>query len=164
MLNRTTRSFGAARPLSSKMRAAATAAPPSGHASIPSSPDSSPAPSSNWSSVTLTAAPPVSRSARNISAPPSGPGTRSPDATVHGSGTHDKTGHHCLPNDPNGKLDIPHHAGYWLHGEDGRLTKAIRHVCWDGCMFPNAMLETQSTWNEILDVMLKVRAAHGWEA
>jgi hypothetical protein len=31
-------------------------------------------------------------------------------------------------------------------------------------MFPNAMLETQDTWNEILDVMLKVRAAHGWKA
>jgi len=51
------------------------------------------------------------------------------DATVHGSGTHDKTGHHCLPNDPNGKLSISHHAGYWLHGEDGRLTKAFRHIC-----------------------------------
>ena len=40
------------------------------------------------------------------------------DATVHGSGTHDKTGHHCLPNDPNGKLTIAHHAGYWLHGDE----------------------------------------------
>ena len=28
------------------------------------------------------------------------------DATVHGSGSHDKTGRHCLANDPNGKLDI----------------------------------------------------------
>ena len=28
------------------------------------------------------------------------------DATVKGSGSHDKTGRHCLPNDPNGKLDI----------------------------------------------------------
>ena len=28
------------------------------------------------------------------------------DATVYGSGTHDKTGRHCLPLDPNGKLDI----------------------------------------------------------
>ena len=28
------------------------------------------------------------------------------DATVKGSGSHDKTGHHCLPYDPNGKLDI----------------------------------------------------------
>jgi sugar phosphate isomerase/epimerase len=26
------------------------------------------------------------------------------DGTVKGSGTHDKTGHHCLPNDPDGKL------------------------------------------------------------
>ena len=58
----------------------------------------------------------------------------------NGSGTHDKTGHHCLPNDPNGKLDIAHHAGYWLHGDDGKLTKAIRHICWDGCMFPNAVM------------------------
>jgi hypothetical protein len=29
-------------------------------------------------------------------------------------------------------------------------------------MFPNAMLEDQSTWNTILAAMLKVRAAHGW--
>ncbi len=28
------------------------------------------------------------------------------DATVKGSGTHDKTGRHCLPDDPNGKLKI----------------------------------------------------------
>ena len=30
------------------------------------------------------------------------------DATVYGSGSHDNTGRHCLANDPNGKLDIPH--------------------------------------------------------
>jgi sugar phosphate isomerase/epimerase len=84
------------------------------------------------------------------------------DATVHGSGTHDKTGHHCLPNDPNGKLTIAHHAGYWLHGEDGRLTKAIRHICWDGCMFPNAVMMQQETWNDILRAMIAVRDAHGW--
>jgi hypothetical protein len=29
-------------------------------------------------------------------------------------------------------------------------------------MFPNAMLENQQTWNTILDVMIKVRGAHGW--
>src|SRR5687768_15234962 len=28
------------------------------------------------------------------------------DATVKGSGSHDKTGRHCLPDDPNGKLDV----------------------------------------------------------
>ena len=84
------------------------------------------------------------------------------DATVHGSGTHDKTGHHCLPNDPNGKLTIPHHAGYWLHGSDGRLTKALRHICWDGCMFPNDVMMRQETWNDILRAMIAVRDAHGW--
>jgi sugar phosphate isomerase/epimerase len=84
------------------------------------------------------------------------------DATVHGSGTHDKTGHHCLPNDPNGKLTITHHAGYWLHGEDGLLTKTIRHICWDGCMFPNAVMMKPETWNDILRAMIAVRDAHGW--
>ena len=84
------------------------------------------------------------------------------DGTVKGSGTHDKTGHHCLPNDPNGKLRITHHAGYWLHGEDGRLTKAFRHICWDGCMFPNEVMMKQQTWNDILSAMISVRDAHGW--
>ena len=62
------------------------------------------------------------------------------DATVFGSGTHDHTGRHCLATDPNGKLDIPHHAGFWLRDENGKLTKRIRHICWDGCMFPNAVM------------------------
>jgi len=82
------------------------------------------------------------------------------DGTVHGTGSHDKTGKHCPADDPNGKLDIVKCAGYWLEGAAGR---GIEHICWDGCMFPNEMLETQSTWNTILDVMLKVRDAHGWE-
>src|SRR5882762_7908513 len=84
------------------------------------------------------------------------------DATVKGSGTHDKTGHHCLPNDPDGKLRIAHHAGYWLHGDDGKLTKAFRHICWDGCMFPNEVMMRQQTWNDILSAMISVRDAHGW--
>src|SRR4029434_4095510 len=84
------------------------------------------------------------------------------DATVHGSGTHDKTGHHCLPNDPNGKLRITHHAGYWLRVENGRLAKAFRHICWDGCMFPNEVMMKQQTWNDILSAMIAVRDAHGW--
>jgi len=84
------------------------------------------------------------------------------DATVKGSGTHDNTGHHCLPDDPNGKLTIPHHAGYWLHGDDGQLTRALHHICWDGCMFPNAVMMKQETWNHILAAMIAVRDAHGW--
>jgi sugar phosphate isomerase/epimerase len=81
------------------------------------------------------------------------------DGNVHGSGSHDKTGKHCPADDPNGKLDIVKCAGYWLQGAAER---GIKHICWDGCMFPNAMLEDGKTWNTILDVMLKVRDAHGW--
>lgn len=85
------------------------------------------------------------------------------DATVFGSGSHDKTGRHCLPTDPNGKLDIVKHAGYWLRGANGEPVKAFQHVCWDGCMFPNATMMKQETWNDILRVMVQVRDAHGWQ-
>ncbi|MBM4018793.1 MAG: TIM barrel protein [Planctomycetes bacterium] len=84
------------------------------------------------------------------------------DGTVHGSGSHDKTGRHCLPNDPNGKLDIPRHAGFWLRDEKGKVTRRIRHVCWDGCMFPNAVMMKPQTWNDILAACIAVRDAHGW--
>ena len=84
------------------------------------------------------------------------------DATVRGSGSHDKTGRHCLATDPNGKLDIPHHAGFWLRDEKGNSTKAFRHICWDGCMFPNEVMMNQQTWNDILAAMISVRDAHGW--
>ena len=85
------------------------------------------------------------------------------DATVKGSGSHDKTGRHCLPNDPNGKLDIPRHAGYWLRDDEGKLTKAVQHICWDGCMFPNATMMQPGTWRDVLKTMISVRNAHGWD-
>jgi hypothetical protein len=84
------------------------------------------------------------------------------DATVHGTGSHDKTGRHCLANDPNGKLDIVKHAGFWLRDEKGNPTKAVQHICWDGCMFPNSVMSQPETWNNILSAMLAVRDAHGW--
>ncbi len=84
------------------------------------------------------------------------------DATVKGSGSHDKTGRHCLPNDPNGKLDITRAAGFWLCNADGQPTRQFQHVCWDGCMFPNAVMMQPETWNGILTVMIAVRDAHGW--
>jgi len=84
------------------------------------------------------------------------------DGTVHGTGSHDKTGRHCLATDPNGKLDIAKDAGFWLRDENGNLTKKMRHICWDGCMFPNEVMTRQQTWNDILSVMISVRRAHGW--
>ena len=84
------------------------------------------------------------------------------DGTVKGGGSHDKTGRHCLPDDPNGRLHIAHDAGYWLRDNQGRLTKAFRHICWDGCMFSNEVMLKQETWNSILGAMILVREAHGW--
>jgi sugar phosphate isomerase/epimerase len=84
------------------------------------------------------------------------------DGTVKGSGSHDKTGRHCMAKDPNGKLDIVHDAGYWLRDGAGAVTKVCRHICWDGCMFPNAEMMKQQTWNDVLAAMVKVREAHGW--
>ncbi|MFO0818684.1 MAG: TIM barrel protein [Pirellulales bacterium] len=84
------------------------------------------------------------------------------DATVKGSGSHDKTGRHCLANDPNGKLNIAHHAGFWLRDGYGNVTRRIRHICWDGCMFPNEVMFKKETWNDILRASIAVRDAHGW--
>ena len=86
------------------------------------------------------------------------------DATVKGSGSHDKTGRHCLPNDPGGKLDVVRYAGFWLRDDAGRPTHAMEHICWDGCMFANDTMMKPETWNLVLKQMIDVRNAHGWDA
>jgi hypothetical protein len=53
----------------------------------------------------------------------------------------------------------PKASGYWLKDTAAR---GIQHICWDGCIFPNAVLETPDTWNKILAAMIKIRDAHGW--
>jgi sugar phosphate isomerase/epimerase len=85
------------------------------------------------------------------------------DGTVHGTGSHDKTGRHCLATDPNGKLDVVNDAGFWLRDGNGELTKAVKHICWDGCMFDNSVMTEQQTWNDILATLIKVREKHGWK-
>jgi sugar phosphate isomerase/epimerase len=84
------------------------------------------------------------------------------DGTVKGSGSHDKTGRHCPPNDPNGKLDIVRDSGAWLRDAAGAPTRAVKHICWDGCMFPNSVMLDPKTWEDVLRVMVAVRNAHGW--
>ncbi|MGH7944531.1 MAG: TIM barrel protein [Opitutaceae bacterium] len=84
------------------------------------------------------------------------------DGTVFGSGSHEKTGRHCLATDPKGKLNIPRDSGYWLRDASGKVTKKFKHICWDGCMFPNATMMEQQTWNDILAAMIEVRNNHGW--
>ena len=85
------------------------------------------------------------------------------DGTVHGSGSHDKTGRHCVANDPRGKMDIVEVAGLWLRDANGVPTRAVEHICWDGCMFPNATMMEPGTWNDILGTLIAVRDAHGWD-
>ncbi len=85
------------------------------------------------------------------------------DATVKGSGSHDNTGRHCLPYDPNGKMNIVRVAGAWMRDENGKPTRAFQHICWDGCMFPNETMLRSETWKDILTTMIAVRNAHGWD-
>ena len=84
------------------------------------------------------------------------------DGSVFGSGSHEKTGKHCQVDDPKGKLNIPRDSGYWLRDGSGKVTKKMKHICWDGCMFPNDVLMKQETWNKILAAMIEVRNNHGW--
>jgi hypothetical protein len=81
------------------------------------------------------------------------------DGQAHGAGSHDTTGKHCPADDPAGRLDIVRCAGYWL---EGAADRGLRHVCWDGCMFPNAALENPRTWETVLRTMIAVRDSHGW--
>jgi sugar phosphate isomerase/epimerase len=85
------------------------------------------------------------------------------DGTVSGSGSHDKTGRHCVAGDPSGKMDIVAVAGLWMCDKGGAPTRAYEHICWDGCMFPNATMMAAKTWNDVLATLIAVRNAHGWD-
>jgi sugar phosphate isomerase/epimerase len=85
------------------------------------------------------------------------------DGTVSGSGSHDKTGRHCVAGDPKGKMDIVAVAGLWMRDESGALTRAYEHICWDGCMFPNATMMAPKTWKDTLGTLIVVRNAHSWD-
>ena len=81
------------------------------------------------------------------------------NGSVFGSGSHDKTGRHCLPDASDGKLDMVQCSLAWLLDENGNVRNNIQHICWDGCMFPNAALEKPATWTKILDVMVQIQSA-----
>ncbi|HWA09574.1 MAG TPA: TIM barrel protein [Opitutaceae bacterium] len=84
------------------------------------------------------------------------------DGSVFGSGEHEKTGRHCVATDPRGKLNLVRDSGYWLRDGTGKLTKRMKHICWDGCMFPNETMLKPQTWNDVLAAMIEVRHQHGW--
>ena len=72
------------------------------------------------------------------------------DATVKGSGSHDKTGRHCLPDDPNGKLEIAKDAGYWLRDENGQPRRRSSTSAGTAACFPRDDARKPETWNSIL--------------
>ena len=84
------------------------------------------------------------------------------DGSVFGSGEHEMTGRHCVATDPRGKLNLIRDSGYWLRDGSGKLTKKMKHICWDGCMFPNETMLKPQTWNDVLAAMIEVRNQHGW--
>jgi sugar phosphate isomerase/epimerase len=85
------------------------------------------------------------------------------DGTVFGAGSHDKTGRHCLAKDPNGRMDIVKVAGLWMRDKTGVPTRAYEHICWDGCMFPNATMMMPGTWQDVLGTLIAVQNAQGWD-
>lgn len=85
------------------------------------------------------------------------------DGTVFGAGSHDKTGRHCLAKDPNGRMDIVKVAGLWMRDKTGAPTRSYEHICWDGCMFPNATMMMPGTWQDVLGTLIAVQNAHGWD-
>ncbi len=50
----------------------------------------------------------------------------------------------------------PRDSAYWLKDAASR---GMKHICWDGCMFSNEVLETPSTWQHILEAMIRVDKA-----
>lgn len=52
----------------------------------------------------------------------------------------------------NSFLHFPFQA-YWLKDAASR---GMKHICWDGCMFSNEILETPSTWQHIPQAMIRV--------
>jgi len=79
------------------------------------------------------------------------------NGTIFGSGSHDKTGRHCTADAADGKLDIVRCSQHWLLDDNQEIRNNMQHICWDGCMFPNATLESPGTWTSILDVMQKIK-------
>ncbi len=68
-----------------------------------------------------------------------------------------------MANDPNGKLNVPRDAGYWLRDDTGKVLKSSNTSAGTAaCSRMNVMMR-QQTWNDILAAMLQVRENHGWK-
>ncbi len=79
---------------------------------------------------------------------------------TRGGGGHDVTGEHCTAKDRKGKIKFVQHSKLFIEGlrANGGL-----HMNWDGCLFPNEVILAEKTWEDILEVMLDIQDAHGWD-
>ena len=84
------------------------------------------------------------------------------DGTVKGSGSHDKTGRHCLPNDPNGKLDIVRDAGSWMRDDERRSHTRLPAHLLGWLHVPQLGDAATRNLEEHSGTMIQVRDAHGW--
>ena len=57
-------------------------------------------------------------------------------------------------DDPNGKLDIAHDAGFWLRDDKGELTKSLQAHLLGRLHVPQRVMMKQKTWNDILGAMI----------
>lgn len=80
------------------------------------------------------------------------------DGTVHGQGQHDKTGRHCRPDDPNGRIDPAFVEPLFLLGTKKEGVR-VQSRTWDGCMMPNGVLEAQDYYDNVLTYMARGRTA-----
>ena len=54
----------------------------------------------------------------------------------------------ACPTTPTASSTSSSIAGFWLRDDDGNADARVQHICWDGCMFPNAMMMQPQTWND----------------
>ena len=80
------------------------------------------------------------------------------DGTVNRDSSH-ITGRHCLPDDPEGKIDLVEDAGPWMEGFQKRGQTSLT---WDGCGFKNTVILAGDTASRILKPMVQIRDRYGW--
>ena len=75
---------------------------------------------------------------------------------------YDWAGKQCSVDNPDGILDIPYHAGFWLHDESEQVLPSVKHICWEACMLSNEVMKRRQTWKNILATMIATRDANSW--
>ena len=84
------------------------------------------------------------------------------DATVKGSGSHDKTGRHCLPNDPNGKLNIATPRRLLAPRRERQRDEKVPAHLLGRLHVPQRRDDETPNVERHSGAMIEVREQHGW--